>query len=317
MRMKVLVTGGAGFIGSHLVDKLLELKNSVTVFDNLSAGSMSNIEIWKDHESFEFIKGDITEPLAIQKALKGSEVVYHLAANPEVRSWLASPEDHFKQNVQGTFNILEGIRKSEVTQMLLFTSTSTVYGEANVIPTPETYAPLKPISHYGASKLAAEAIISSYSFMYGFKGVIFRLANTIGIRSNHGVIYDFVQKLHKDPIKLEVLGDGTQSKSYLYVTDCVEAMIYAAEKIKQKVSIFNVGSEDRVSVLEIAKIVMDEMGLKNTKIQLTGGVDDGRGWKGDVKVMQLDMTKIKKLGWRPKMYSSEAVRETAKHLGKI
>lgn len=314
--MNILVTGGAGFIGSHLVEKLLELGNAVSVFDNLSAGSISNIDIWKEHERFEFIKGDITEPLAIHRALEDSEVVYHLAANPEVRSWLASPKDHFRQNVEGTFNILEGIRKSEGTQLIVFTSTSTVYGEATVIPTPETYAPLKPISHYGASKLAAEAIISSYASMYGFKGAIFRLANTIGQRSNHGVIYDFIQKLRKDPTKLEVLGDGTQTKSYLHVTDCVEAMIYATEIMKQNISIFNIGSEDRVSVLKIANIVIEEMGLKNTDIQLTGGVDNGRGWKGDVKVMQLDMTKMKSLGWSPKMYSSEAVRETAKHLKK-
>jgi len=314
--MTVLVTGGAGFIGSHLVDSLLERGKAVRVFDNMSAGNELHLERWAENEMFNFIKGDLTKPSEINHILEGCDTIYHLAANPEVRSWLASPDDQFKQNVEATFNLLEDIRKNGDIKLLVFTSTSTVYGEATKIPTPETYAPLKPISNYGASKLAAEAMICSYASMYGFQSVIYRMANIVGPRSSHGVIYDFIEKLRKDPLKLEVLGDGTQSKSYLYVEDCIEGMIYGAETTNEDVEILNIGSEDRVTVLEIAKIVIEEMGLEGAEIELTGGVDGGRGWKGDVKLMQLDMHRLKTLGWTPKRSSAEAVRETARHLSR-
>ena len=314
--MTVLVTGGAGFIGSHLVDSLLERGKAVRVFDNMSAGNELYLERWAGNEMFNFIKGDLTKPSEINNILEGCDTIYHLAANPEVRSWLASPDDQFKQNVEATFNLLEDIRKNGGINLLVFTSTSTVYGEATKIPTPETYAPLKPISNYGASKLAAEAMICSYASMYGFQSVIYRMANIVGPRSGHGVIYDFIEKLRKDPLKLEVLGDGTQSKSYLYVEDCIEGMIYGAETTNEDVEILNIGSEDRVTVLEIARIVIEEMGLEGAEIELTGGVDGGRGWKGDVKLMQLDMQRLKTLGWTPKRSSAEAVRETARHLSR-
>ncbi len=312
--MTVLITGGAGFIGSHLVDSLLERGKAVQVFDNMSAGNELYLERWAGNERFNFIKGDLTQPSKLNYILEGCDTIYHLAANPEVRSWLASPDDQFKQNVEATFNLLEDIRKNDGINLLVFTSTSTVYGEATKIPTPETYAPLKPISNYGASKLAAEAMICSYASMYGFQSVIYRMANIVGPRSGHGVIYDFIEKLRKDPLKLEVLGDGTQSKSYLYVEDCIEGMIHGAETTNEDVEILNIGSEDRVTVLEIARIVIEEMGLEGTEIELTGGVDGGRGWKGDVKLMQLDMQRLKTLGWTPKRSSAEAVRETARNL---
>lgn len=312
--MTVLVTGGAGFIGSHLVDSLLERGTAVQVFDNMSAGNELYLERWAGNERFNFIKGDLTQPSKLNYIFEGCDTIYHLAANPEVRSWLASPENQFKQNVEATFNLLEDIRKNDGINLLVFTSTSTVYGEATKIPTPETYAPLKPISNYGASKLAAEAMICSYASMYGFQSVIYRMANIVGPRSGHGVIYDFIEKLRKDPLKLEVLGDGTQSKSYLYVEDCIEGMIYGAETTNEDVEILNIGSEDRVTVLEIARIVIEEMGLEGAEIELTGGVDGGRGWKGDVKLMQLDMQRLKTLGWTPKRSSAEAVRETARNL---
>jgi UDP-glucose 4-epimerase len=314
--MTVLVTGGAGFIGSHLVDTLLERGKVVRVFDNMSTGNELYLERWKGNEKCNFIKGDLTKPSEVNYILEGCDTIYHLAANPEVRSWLASPDDQFKQNVEATFNLLEDIRKNGGINLLVFTSTSTVYGEATQIPTPETYAPLKPISNYGASKLAAEAMICSYASMYGFQSVIYRMANIVGPRSGHGVIYDFIEKLRKDPLKLDVLGDGTQSKSYLYVEDCIEGMIYGAETTNEDVEILNIGSEDRVTVLEIARIVIEEMGLEGAEIELTGGVDGGRGWKGDVKLMQLDMSRLKTLGWTPKRSSAEAVRETARHLSR-
>nr|ADP09418.1 UDP-glucose 4-epimerase [uncultured marine crenarchaeote E6-3G] len=312
--MKHLITGGAGFIGSHLVDYLMENGEDVLVIDDLSAGDFRNIERWKDSDNFMFVKGDLLDPESINEALAGCEVVYHLAANPEVRWWLANPEDHFKQNIEGTYNLLEAVRQDGGIDTLVFTSTSTVYGEPNIIPTPETYAPSKPISHYGASKLAAEALICSYAAMYGFMCIIYRMANVVGPRSNHGVVYDFVEKLKNDSHELEVLGDGTQSKSYLYISDCVEGMVLGVKNSSELVSILNIGSEDRVDVLTIAEIVTEEMGLEGVKIRTTGGVDGGRGWKGDVKLMQLDMSRLRELGWHPRWRSSDAVRLTAKSL---
>lgn len=314
--MTILITGGAGFIGSHLVDHFIERGEEVRVFDNLSAGAESNIERWMGHPRFELIRGDLLEFPEVRAALDGCGIVYHLAANPEVRSWLASPEDHFRQNIEGTYNLLEAIRREGDVGLLVFTSTSTVYGEADVIPTPETYAPLKPISNYGASKLAAEALICSYAKMHGFRGVIYRMANVVGPRSGHGVIYDFVEKLRRNKDELEVLGDGTQSKSYLYIDDCVSGMILGADTTEGTVEILNIGSEDRVSVLEIASIVIEEMGLKDVEIKLTGGVDGGRGWKGDVKLMQLDMSRLRALGWSPRFGSAEAVQLTTRSLVK-
>jgi UDP-glucose 4-epimerase len=310
--MTVLVTGGAGFIGSHLVDFFIGRGDEVRAFDNLSAGTLSNIDRRIKDPSFNFSKGDLLKPKEINPAIKGCDVVYHLAANPEVRSWKASPEDHFRQNIEGTYNLLEAIRIQGGVETLVFTSTSTVYGEAKEIPTPETYAPLKPISNYGASKLAAEALICSYAPMYGFRCIIYRMANVVGPRSNHGVVYDFVEKLRRNPMELEVLGDGSQSKSYLYVDDCVEGMVLGAENVTERVEILNIGSEDRVNVMRIAEIVVEEMGLEGVEIELTGGIDGGRGWKGDVKLMQLDMSRLKSLGWRPRMGSEEAVRLTAR-----
>jgi UDP-glucose 4-epimerase len=312
--MKVLVTGGAGFIGSHLVDFLIDGGREVCVIDDLSAGSLDNLRRWESDPRLSFVKGDLLDPEAVIGALGGCDVVYHLAANPEVRASRASPEDHFKQNVEATYRLLEAVRRVGGVELFVFASSSTVYGEADVVPTSEDYGPLKPISHYGASKLAAEALVSAYASMYGFRAVIFRLANIVGPRSGHGVVYDFVEKLRADQGKLEVLGDGSQSKSYLYVDDCVRGMVMGAEEARDRVEVFNLGSDDRVSVMEIAGIVIEEMGVEGCEVRLTGGVDGGRGWAGDVKVMQLDSSRLRSLGWRPALSGLEAVRETARAL---
>lgn len=310
----ILVTGGAGFIGSHLVDQLLERGERVRVLDNLSSGSLKNLERWFNSPNLDLIEGDLLDPSDVEKALGGCEAVYHMAAVPEVRLSRASPEEHFKQNIEATYNLLEAIAREGGVKLYVFASSSTVYGDAEVIPTPEDYAPLEPISVYGASKLAAEALSMAYAHTYGFRCVIYRMANIVGPRINHGVVYDFVEKLRRNPKRLEVLGDGTQSKSYLYVTDCVEGMLTGVEKSSGKVEIFNIGSEDRVGVSAIARIVIEEMGLSDVEVYYTGGVDGGRGWKGDVKLMQLDVSKLKDLGWRPRMGSEEAVRLTARWL---
>ncbi len=313
--MKVLVTGGAGFIGSHLVDVLMEAGNEVRVLDDLSAGSIENIKRWLDDERFEFVKGDMRDPEKVRKAVEGADVVFHLAANPEVRIGAQSPELLYESNVTITHNLLSAIRDSDV-KFLIFTSSSTVYGDAEVIPTPENYAPLEPISVYGGAKLAAEALISGYAHTFGFRALIFRLANIIGERSNHGVIYDFINKLRRNPEELEILGDGTQRKSYLHVSDTVEGMLQIFEHFRNDdriVDFYNLGNDDWITVREIAEIVSEEMGLK-PKFRFTGGVDGGRGWKGDVKFMRLSIEKAKETGWRPRLNSYEAVRRTVREL---
>ncbi|WP_297548202.1 NAD-dependent epimerase/dehydratase family protein [Thermococcus sp.] len=313
--MRVLVTGGAGFIGSHLVDKLMELGHSVRVLDDLSAGSLDNVRRWLEHERFEFIRGDMRNLEVVEKAVKDVEAVFHLAANPEVRIGSQSPELLYETNVLITYNLLNAMRDSNV-KYLVFTSSSTVYGDADVIPTPEDYGPLEPISVYGGAKLAAEALISGYAHTFGFRALIFRLANIIGERSNHGVIYDFINKLRKNPEELEILGDGTQRKSYLHVSDTVDGILKIFEHFKKSnktVDFYNLGNDDWITVREIAEIVSEEMGLKPV-FKFTGGVDGGRGWKGDVKFMRLSIKKAKRSGWRPRLNSYEAVRKTVREL---
>lgn len=314
--MKTLVTGGAGFIGSHLVDRLMETGNKVRVIDNLASGSLGNLDRWMDHPGFEFIEGDLLERDASLEAVEGCSQVFHLAANPEVRANKAGPEEHFRQNIEATYSLLEAVAERGGVELFVFASTSTVYGEATVLPTPEGYGPTKPISMYGASKLACEALISAYASMHGFNAVTYRLANVVGPRSNHGVVWDFVGKLRDTPGELEVLGDGTQSKSYLYIDDCVEGFLRGEESVEQ-VAVFNLGSMDRVSVLRIAEIVKEEAGQPEARIRLTGGVDGGRGWKGDVKLMQLDTSSLRRLGWAPRYSSEEAVRLTARAVSSL
>ncbi len=306
--VRSLVTGGAGFIGSHLVDALMKEGGTLTILDNLSTGFKGNIAPWIGHPNFTFMLGDSLNRRDIRRAMKNCELVFHLAANPEVRVGPVNTRIDFEQNILATYNILEGMRKSKTAKTIVFTSTSTVYGDTTILPTPEDYGPLKPISLYGASKLACEALISAYCNTFDMRGVIYRLANMIGSRSRHGVIWDFIHKLTKNPKRLEILGDGTQTKSYLMVDECISAMLFGLEHASERVEIYNIGSEDQISVAEIAKIVVEEMELKDVKFQYTGGVEGGRGWIGDIKTMLLDISKMKKLGWKPKYKSAEAVR---------
>ncbi|MDP7983000.1 MAG: NAD-dependent epimerase/dehydratase family protein [Conexivisphaerales archaeon] len=309
--VRALVTGGAGFIGSHLVDRLMEAGHEVIVIDDLSSGSLDYLRTWNTSPRLRFIEADISDDVP---DVGHVDVIYHLAADPEVRTSSMEPSRHYRRNVLATFNVLEFARRTGV-GAFVFTSTSTVYGEPRTIPTSEDYGPLIPISIYGATKLASEAMISAYANSYGFRAVILRLANIVGSRSRHGVIHDFIRKLRANPDALEVLGDGTQSKSYLHVEDLVDAVLIAVERSRERVSVFNVGSEDRISVLEIARIVSEEMGLNHVDMKLTGG-PEGRGWTGDVKVMQLDISRMESLGWRPKGNSEYAVRRAARELVK-
>ncbi|MBO8180804.1 MAG: NAD-dependent epimerase/dehydratase family protein [Archaeoglobus sp.] len=296
----IVVTGGAGFIGSHIVDKLSE-SNEIIVIDNLSSGKEEFV-----NESAKLIKADLAKD-DIVDYLRGAEELWHIAANPDVRIGAENPDEIYRNNVLATYRLLEATRKAGVSK-IIFTSTSTVYGEAEVIPTPEDY-PTHPISLYGASKLACEALIESYCHTFDMQAWIYRFANVIGRRSTHGVIYDFIMKLKRNPEELEILGNGEQNKSYIYITDCVEAML-AGLKGDGKVNIFNIGSEDQVKVKRIAEIVSEEFGL-SPKFRFTGG---DRGWKGDVPVMLLSIERLKKLGWRPRYSSEEAVRMATRDL---
>lgn len=310
---KVVVTGGAGFIGSHLVDRVMKEAEEVWVVDNLSGGSEDFLERWYGDDRLHIARADVTKLESILPYMKRADVVFHLAANPDVRSAAENTYAHVEQNILATYNVLEAMRFQDVTD-IVFTSTSTVYGEADVLPTPEDYGPLKPISVYGASKLASEAIISSYVSTFGMSGVLYRFANVVGSRGTHGVIFDFIRKLRGDPNTLEILGDGKQRKSYVHVSDCVEAMVLGYQRTGEALGIYNIGTEQSTDVITIADIVTEVMGLGGVDYRTTGGVDGGRGWKGDVKVMSLDVRAILDLGWEPKYTSDEAVRRTAQAL---
>ena len=306
-----LVTGGAGFIGSHLVDNLMSNNVTTIVLDNLSNGKISNLSSWNDNPNFKFVEKDLNDFESLVNLFDDINTVFHLAADPEVRTGFYHPENPYRENIQNTFHLLENIRKSDV-ESLVFASSSTVYGEPSVIPTPENYGPLIPISPYGSSKLAGEALVSSYCSTYGIKGLIFRLANIIGPRSNHGVIPDFIKKLHNDSTKLEILGDGKQSKSYIHVSDCVDSFFFCLSKKIRQIEIFNIGTEDQIDTLYIADSVIKNMNLENVKKIPLGGTDGGKGWKGDVTKMQLDISKLRDLGWQPKFSSAEAIDLTCK-----
>jgi UDP-glucose 4-epimerase len=284
--MKVLVTGGAGFIGSHLVDALSREGHSVVIVDNLTSGHARYVK-----SPALLIKKDMQDDLS--RELSGTDAVFHLAADPDVRSSSSNPGKSFDLNVVGTFRLLESCRKADV-KNIVFASTSTVYGEADVIPTPEDY-PCTPISNYGASKMACESYLSSYSASYGMKCTSLRLANIFGERSTHGVMYDFFHKLKKNPEALEILGDGKQDKSYLHVSDCITAILTAWKKQEKQYDVFNVGSMEKTTVDEIATLMCKEMAV-SPKFEYTG---TPRGWVGDVRLMLLDTSKLERLGWSP------------------
>ena len=310
MKSRIVVTGGAGFIGSHLVDKLLSCGNEVTVIDNLTSGRMAFLEHHLKNPDFKFIKLDLLESEVLPSVIDGADAVYHLAANPDVRSGVRDTRIHLEQNILATYELLEAMRLSRI-KNIVFTSTSTVYGEAAVIPTPENYGPLIPISLYGASKLACEALITSYCGSFDMNSWIFRFANIVGDRGTHGIIVDFINKLRTDPTSLEILGDGEQRKSYLHVSDCVDAILFAVKNSNDMVNIFNIGSDDTINATEIGEIVVEEMGLKNVEFRYTGGK---RGWKGDVPRMMLSIDKMKKLGWEPVYNSRKSVVEAVRSL---
>jgi len=305
-----LVTGGAGFIGSHFVDRLLSEGYRVRIIDNFSSGRLENIPHRRGNPNVEVVVGDLKNKEDSLKTTKDVNVVFHYAANPEVRVSTTNPEIHFSENVVATFNLLEAIRKNDVEEMV-FASSSSVYGEPK-IPVPED-APIRPMSVYGASKASCDALIHAYSSLYCIKAVVLRYANIIGPRLRHAVVYDFMIKLLKNSKELEILGDGTQVRSYMYIDDAVEATLVAWKASKVNCEVFNVGSEDWITVKEVADVVTKTLNLDNVKY-VYKPVLRGVGWPGDVKRIALAIDKIRNYGFRPSLTSKEAVRKTVSAL---
>lgn len=308
--MNILITGGAGFIGSHLTDVLLNEGNNVVVFDNLLRGRESNLEEAKKNSNFSFVKGDILNKDELFALFKSNsfDVVFHMAANSDIASSHANPDVDFGNTLTTTYNVLLAMKEFGV-KNIVFASTSAIYGDTGV-SVDEDFGPLFPISHYGASKLASEAYISSFCENYGFKAWITRFPNVVGERATHGAIYDFINKLRKNPKELEVLGDGSQIKPYLYVKDLVEAIILVWKSTSEQVNYFNLGVESRTTVREMAEMVIEEMGLDAT-IKYTGG---NKGWVGDVPQFSYSLDKIHNLGWKATVSSNEAVRKSIQYI---
>ena len=310
--MNILVAGGAGFIGSHLCDALLSKNNTVIVADKLIMGS-KNIEHLSQNTNFKFYEMELADQDNVDKLFGDNkiDIVYHMAANSDIQKSANDTSIDFNDTLLTTRVLLESMRKNNV-KNIFFASTSAVYGEMPDIVLNEETGGLKPVSYYGGAKLASEALISSYVSMCDMNAVIFRFPNVIGPRLTHGVVYDFVKKLRNNPKELEILGNGTQCKPYIYVTDLVNAIVKLTEQFEPGVEIFNISVlSEGTSVTHIAEIVVDVLGLSDVEFKYTGG---DRGWKGDVPRFKYDISKVLATGWKPEYTSDEAVRKAAQSL---
>lgn len=306
--MKALVAGGAGFIGSNLVDALLAEGHEVVCIDNYCIGTRANIAHLGDKPRFRLYEQDLADLDALKRVFEQEQFdfVFHMAANSDIQASAKNPLVEYKNTYTTTFNLLECMRLFGV-KNLFFCSTSAVYGDAMGARVDENYAPMCPISYYGACKLGCEGLISAFTYMNGFHTLVFRFPNVIGPRLTHGVIFDFVKKLRADPRCLEILGDGTQCKPYLHVYDLVECIMRFKNRLPQGITLYNVGDETATSVTRIAEIVVEKMGLSDVRFQYTGGRG---GWKGDVPVFNYALERIHAAGWRASMSSDEAVAKT-------
>ena len=310
--MNILVAGGAGFIGSHLCDALLSKNNTVIVADKLIMGS-KNIEHLSQNTNFKFYEMELANQDNVDKLFKDNkiDIVYHMAANSDISKSANDTSIDFNDTLLTTRVLLESMRKNNV-KNIFFASTSAVYGEMPDIVLNEETGGLKPVSYYGGAKLASEALISSYVSMCDMNAVIFRFPNVIGPRLTHGVVYDFVKKLRNNPKELEILGNGTQCKPYIYVTDLVNAIVKLTEQFEPGADVFNISVlSEGTSVTHIAEIVVDVLGLSDVEFKYTGG---DRGWKGDVPRFKYDISKVLATGWKPEYTSDEAVRKAAQSL---
>jgi UDP-glucose 4-epimerase len=303
---QVLVTGGAGFIGSHLVDRLTACGARVDVFDNFSTGFREYVP---PRERLRVTEGDLLDPDRLQSAIQGADFVFHLAANADIKENLKTPRKCVEQNVLVTQNVLEAMRAAGVRE-IAFASSGSVYGEASVLPTPEDAPFPVQTSLYATSKVAAEGLLTSYALGYSLRTWIFRFVSVLGPRYTHGHVIDFWRKLKRDPARLEVLGNGKQKKSYLYVHDCVTAMLTAIDRSMEPINVFNLGHTDWIEVIESVGIISRAMGV-TPRVHYTGG---DRGWVGDSPRILLDTTRIRALGWAPTKTIEESIVETLRFL---
>src|ERR1700694_4878804 len=307
--MQAFVTGAAGFIGSSLVDRLLAAGHDVVGYDNFSTGQRCFLKDASMSPQFKLVEGDLLASEALEAAIAGSEIVFHFAANADVRFGTHHPFKDIEQNTIATYNVLEAMRTNGI-KRIAFSSTGSVYGEATVFPTPENAPFPVQTSLYGNSKVAAEGLISSYCEGFGFQGFIFRFVSILGERYTHGHVFDFYQKLLADPSKLEVLGNGKQRKSYLYIQDCIDAIMIAIERTTDRVNIFNLGQDEYCEVNQSIGWICQRPQVE-TQLEYTGGE---RGWIGDNPFIFLDCSRIRALGWTPKLSIQKGVMTTLEYL---
>jgi UDP-glucose 4-epimerase len=307
--MRVFVTGGAGFIGSSLVDRLLADGHQVVAYDNFSTGQREFLSLAIANPRFTLIEADLLDTRTLGASLRDVDVVFHCAANADVRFGTEHPRKDLEQNTIATFNVLEAMRTNGV-KRIAFSSTGSVYGEAAVFPTPEDAAFPLQTSLYGASKLAGEGLIAAYGAGFGFEGCIFRFVSILGERYTHGHVFDFYRSLRSDPTRLRVLGDGNQRKSYLYIGDCLDAMLLAMERTRGEIQVFNLGTDHYCRVVDSIGWISERLGL-NPALEFTGG---DRGWIGDNPFIFLDCSKIRRHGWVPKLTIKDGVCRTLDYL---
>ena len=305
----VFVTGAAGFIGSSLVDRLLARGDQVVCYDNFKTGQMEFLKDARESSGFTLVRADTLDPNALKEAMAGCEMVFHLAANADVRFGTQHPRKDLEQNTVATFNVLEGMRANGI-RRIAFSSTGSIYGEPDIHPTPETAPFPVQTSLYGASKLACEGLIQAYCEGFGFQGYIFRFVSILGERYSHGHVFDFYRSLRANPNELRVLGDGRQRKSYLYVQDCIDDMRIAIEKAQDRVNVFNLGTDEYCQVTDSIGWITSHLGIDPVR-RYTGGE---RGWIGDSPFIFLDTSKIRALGWKPKLTIQEGVVRTLRYL---
>jgi UDP-glucose 4-epimerase len=308
--MQFVVTGGAGFIGSHMVDVLLARGHSVTVYDNFSSGQRAHLAHHGPEAMLAITEGDLSDLERFTGVLPGHDAVIHFASNPDIARGMTETDLDLRQGTILTYNVLEAMRRTGI-RHLLYASGSGVYGDVGTTPTAEDFGPLLPISLYGASKLACEGLISAFCGQFDLQAWMFRFANVVGGRQTHGVGYDFIRRLREERKRLTILGDGTQSKSYIHVSDVICAMLHVSENATERVNIFNVATEDYIDVTSIARIVIEEMGLEAVELEYTGG---DRGWKGDVPKVRFVLDKIHALGWSARMSTREAVTKSVREM---
>ncbi len=308
--MKIVVTGAAGFIATNLIPRLLDRGDEVHGIDNFFLGKHAYVDPLRKHANFKFHEFDL---LDLEKVValfdrERPDRVWHLAANSDISYGTKYTDFDLKGGTIVTYNVLEGMRRAG-TKEIVFSSSGAVYGEPTVMPTPENYGPLFPISLYAASKIACETLITAFAHNYDMHSWIYRFGNIVGPNPTHGVIHDFVLRLREEPTVLKVLGDGTQSKPYVYIDDCLDGMEFGVSRTSEEVNYYNLAVDDQTSVTEIAEWTIEAMGIdrKSIRIEYSGGP---RGWRGDVPQVRLDTRKMTALGWRPKLSSRESVKRT-------